>query len=37
MSGPPNGGGTTQYLFTGPHVAYGQPQVWQDNRYFLVN
>uniref|UniRef100_A0A915HZJ1 Uncharacterized protein n=1 Tax=Romanomermis culicivorax TaxID=13658 RepID=A0A915HZJ1_ROMCU len=34
---PPNGCRTKQYLVTDPHVAYGQPQVRQDNMYFLVD
>uniref|UniRef100_A0A915IF03 Uncharacterized protein n=1 Tax=Romanomermis culicivorax TaxID=13658 RepID=A0A915IF03_ROMCU len=37
MSGPPNRCCTKQYLVRDPHVAYGQPQLWQDNWYFLVD
>uniref|UniRef100_A0A915IVJ3 Uncharacterized protein n=1 Tax=Romanomermis culicivorax TaxID=13658 RepID=A0A915IVJ3_ROMCU len=35
--GPPNGCRIKQYLVTDFHVAYSQPQVPQDNRYFLVD
>uniref|UniRef100_A0A915L0B4 Uncharacterized protein n=1 Tax=Romanomermis culicivorax TaxID=13658 RepID=A0A915L0B4_ROMCU len=37
MSQPPNGRQTMQYLVRDPHVAYGQLQLQQDNRYFLVD
>uniref|UniRef100_A0A915L1H8 Uncharacterized protein n=1 Tax=Romanomermis culicivorax TaxID=13658 RepID=A0A915L1H8_ROMCU len=37
MLRPPNRCCTKQYLVTDPHVAYRQPELRQDNRYFLVD
>uniref|UniRef100_A0A915I365 Uncharacterized protein n=1 Tax=Romanomermis culicivorax TaxID=13658 RepID=A0A915I365_ROMCU len=37
MSGPPNRWQMIQFLVTDTHMTYGQPQLLQDNGYFLID